>query len=61
MEIKTLICNKANYGSKRPLDNLYIIIHYTGNDGDTALNNATYYHRDTPKTSAHFFVDDKDI
>lgn len=61
MEIKTLLCNKANYGSKRPMDNLYIIIHYTGNDGDTALNNATYYHRDTPKTSAHFFVDDKDI
>ena len=61
MEIKTLLCNKDNYGSKRPMDNLYIIIHYTGNDGDTALNNATYYHRDTPKTSAHFFVDDKDI
>ena len=61
MEIKTLLCNKANYGSKRQMDNLYIIIHYTGNDGDTALNNATYYHRDTPKTSAHFFVDDKDI
>ena len=61
MEIKTLPCNKAKYGSKRPMDNLYIIIHYTGNDGDTALNNATYYHRDTPKTSAHFFVDDKDI
>ena len=61
MEIKTLPCNKANYGSKRLMDNLYIIIHYTGNDGDTALNNVTYYHRDTPKTSAHFFVDDKDI
>ena len=43
------------------MDNLYIIIHYTGNDGDTAFNNATYYHRDTPKASAHFFVDDKDI
>ena len=61
MEIKTLPCNKANYGSKRSLDNLYIIIHYTGNDGDTALNNVTYYHRDTSKTSAHFFVDDKDV
>lgn len=61
MEIKTFLCNKANYGPSRPMDNLYIIIHYTGNDGDTALNNATYYLCDTPKTSAHFFVDDKDI
>ncbi len=61
MEIKTLPCNKDNYGSKRPMDNLYVVIHYTGNDGDTALNNATYYHRDITKTSAHFCVDDKDI
>lgn len=43
------------------MDNLYIVLHYTGNDGDTALNNAEYYNRETLRMSAHFFVDNNDI
>lgn len=61
MEIKQLIANKENYGDKRDTNKLYIVIHYTGNDGDTAKNNAEYYHNSIVKTSAHFFVDNDEI
>ena len=37
------------------------MIHYTGNDGDTAMNNAKYYADNVVKTSAHYFVDEKEI
>lgn len=39
----------------------YIVMHYTGNVGDTAKNNADYYARAEIMTSAHFFVSEKDI
>ena len=61
MEIKQLIANKSNYGDKRDVSKLYIVIHYTGNDGDTAKNNAEYYHNSVVKVSAHFFVDNDEI
>ena len=35
----------------------YIVIHYTGNDGDTAQANAKYYASTVVKSSAHYFVD----
>ena len=57
------LCNKANYGSKRKTDIKYIVIHYTSNKGDTALNNVTYFARETLKNpaSAHYFVDENEI
>lgn len=57
------LCNKANYGSKRKLDIKYIVIHYTSNNGDTALNNVTYFARETLQNpaSANYFVDEKEI
>lgn len=36
-------------------------MHYTGNVGDTALNNVKYFHDTLTKTSAHYFVSDSDI
>lgn len=39
----------------------YIIIHYTGNSGDTARNNALYFHEANIQTSAHFFVSGTDV
>jgi glucan-binding YG repeat protein len=38
----------------------YIVIHYTANDGDRAINNAKYFANNAvyPKSSAHYFVDD---
>ena len=60
--MKTLLPNPANYGSKRDTNkNEYIVIHYTANDGDTAENNLQYFHNNVVKSSAHYFVDEKEI
>ena len=62
MEIKQLRANAGNYGPARNAQAIkYIVIHYTGNDGDTAMNNAKYYAGNVVKTSAHYFVDEKEI
>ena len=59
MERKVNLCNPINYGGKRSQTIKYIVIHYTGNDGDTDEANAAYFAREnTGKTSAHWFVDD---
>ena len=39
----------------------YIVLHYTGNKGDTAENNAAYFGRADRGASAHYFIDDKFI
>lgn len=39
----------------------YIIIHYTGNQKDTAYNNAKYFNGGNRNASAHYFVDDTSI
>lgn len=57
--IKVNIANRANYGAKRPLKNIqYIVIHYTGNDGDHDGSNGNYFRKNAVKASAHYFVDD---
>ena len=58
MEIRTKLCNRANYGGKRTSPIEYIVIHYTSNLGDTAKNNADYFAREIVKASAHYFVDE---
>lgn len=62
MEIKQLRANVGNYGPARNAQAIqFIVIHYTGNDGDTAMNNAKYYASNVVKSSAHYFVDNKEI
>ena len=62
MNVKTNLANKNNYGSSRLLSQIkYIVIHYTGNDGDTDENNGKYFKRNIVKASAHYFVDDDSI
>lgn len=39
----------------------YIVMHYTGNVGDTAKNNCDYYAGPNRKASAHYFVDDDSV
>lgn len=59
MTMNYIKANKHNYGGRRSYRSVeYIIIHYTGNEGDTAKNNAEYFSKKlrTP-ASAHFFVD----
>lgn len=62
MNIKTNLANKGNYGSARSTNDIkYIVIHYTGNDGDTDENNGKYFARDVVEVSAHYFVDSDSI
>ena len=56
---KTNYSNKSNYGGARSLDKIkYIVVHYTGNDGDSDEGNGNYFHNNVVKASAHRFVDD---
>ena len=62
MNIRKYPANAGNVGGTRAASGIhYIVIHYTGNDGDTAMNNAKYYAGNVVKTSAHYFVDEKEI
>lgn len=52
------MAHKSNYGGNRSEDDIkYIVIHYTGNDGDTAANNCRYFQGTNRNASAHYFVD----
>lgn len=62
VQIKEFQANKANYGSVRNLDKIkYIVIHGTGNDGDSDESNAKYFRNNIVKASANYFVDDDSI
>ena len=43
-----------NFSSRQGSDIEYLIFHYTGNKGDTALNNAKYFNACNRNASAHF-------
>jgi len=60
--LKELLAASGNHGGFRTADKIkYLVIHYTGNDGDTAANNARYSHSNVTKTSAHYFVDGEEV
>lgn len=62
MDIRKYPAAAGNVGGSRAASAIkYIVIHYTGNDGDTAMNNAKYYATKVVQTSAHYFVDEKEI
>ncbi len=61
MEIKTKRSHSGNYTRKGREKVQYIVVHYTGNEGDTAKNNADYFARESVGRSAHFFVDEHEI
>lgn len=59
---KKNLANKNNYGGRRSTAAIrYIVIHYTGNDGDSDEANANYFKRNIVKASAHYFVDDDSV
>ena len=40
----------------------YIVVHYTAGNGDTAMNNAQYFHNNSGlQASAHYFVDEHGV
>lgn len=59
IKINKRLAKNISYGAKRSRKNIfYIVIHYTGNKGDTAKNNANYFAKiNTRPAGAHFFVD----
>ena len=61
--MKKHLAHRSNYGNKRSTsDILYIVIHFTANDGDHDEGNANYFASlRNPKASAHYFVDDDSI
>lgn len=50
-----------NYSSRNSNSIKYIVLHYTGNKGDTAKDNGTYFCSGNRGASAHYFVDDNEI
>lgn len=60
MEI-TQYLTVTNYTKSTTKNNKYIVIHYTANDGDTAMNNAKYFYSESRGASAHYFVDENEI
>jgi len=57
--LKEQLAASGNYGGSRTASQIkYLVIHYTGNDGDKAANNAAYYQSNVVEASAHYFVDD---
>lgn len=60
MNIIKILSHKNNYNSSAPRSKKikFIVIHYTGNNGDTAKGNGNYFSKSTgKKASAHYFVD----
>lgn len=62
MVIYNKISNRGNYGAWRDTDVIkFIVMHYTGNDGDTAKANCNYFANNVVKASANYFVDDNSV
>ena len=57
---KTNLANRKNYGSMRTLHpgKVYLVFHFTANDGATDEANANYFKTRIVNASAHWFVDD---
>ena len=61
-QVKTILANRKNYGGKRTQKVQFLVMHYTGVDGDSAESNANYFKQAlNPVASAHYFVDDDSI
>lgn len=61
MEIKELLAHASNYSKGRHTTIKYLVLHYTANNGDTALGNCKYFSGANRNASAHYFVDEKGV
>lgn len=57
----THLISKYNHESRNGQAISYIVVHYTGNQTDTAKANANYFYGGNRGASAHYFVDDTSI
>ncbi len=60
MKINTYL-TKVNFSALKNKVNKYIVIHFTANNGDTALGNCKYFYDVNRNSSAHYFVDENSI
>lgn len=62
-DVKTILAHRSNYGAFRDIRTIeYIVIHYTGNDGDKSFNNVNYFKSNKNlSASAHLFIDDTNV
>lgn len=51
----------TNFKKGNRKKNLFIVIHYTANNGDTAFSNTTFFKNINRSASAHYFVDENPI
>ena len=61
MSYPFIACNTNNYKRGRKQAIKFLVIHYTGNNGDTAENNCKYFQNNDVGASAHYFVDEDSI
>nr|DAF27743.1 MAG TPA: N-acetylmuramoyl-L-alanine amidase [Caudoviricetes sp.] len=61
MNIKELLSHPTNYTATGSRTIKYLVIHYTGNNGDTAAGNCNYFTGANRQASAHYFVDEKEV
>ena len=63
MDISFLQAHTSNFYSGRGGNSIkYIVVHYTAGNGDTAMNNAQYFHNNSGlQASAHYFVDEHSV
>lgn len=59
LKFKKRRAKSVSFGTKRDTKNIkYIVIHYTGNKGDTAKNNVDFFATgNTRQAGAHYFID----
>lgn len=63
MSIPFLQAHTSNFYAGRGGNSIkYIVVHYTAGNGDTAMNNAQYFHNNSGlQASAHYFVDEHSV
>ena len=63
MNIPFVQTDPSNYYAGRGSNSIkYIVVHYTAGNGDTAMNNAQYFHNNSGlQASAHYFVDEHSV
>lgn len=62
LQIKERLAHPGNYGSSRGAGQIkYLVLLYTGDDGDTAAGNVSYYPGTVAGASSHCFMDNQEI
>lgn len=61
MKINKIIAHSSNFTKGRKNKIEFIVIHYTGNNGDTGKSNCNYFKKANKNASAHYFIDEDEI